>query len=149
MLKFEKAGEFEDVIYERSGYVARITLNKPDTMNTGVKDVGKAMALVEEADDIKVLIIKGAGRALAAGAPLNEVGFVYGWKEPKHGEKAPKTPIRNRLKFDRSVFYEGALKDADFPENHHRPGARLPARRFHGHVPRVRLHRRRRGLQVR
>ena len=59
---------------------------------------------MEEADDIKVLIIKGAGRALAAGAPLNEVGFVYGWKEPKHGEKAPKTPIRNRLKFDRKAF---------------------------------------------
>jgi len=43
MLKFEKAGDFEDVIYERSGYVARITLNKPDAMNTGVKDIGKAM----------------------------------------------------------------------------------------------------------
>src|SRR4030042_5829095 len=116
MLKFEKAGDFEDVIYERSGYVARITLNKPEAMNTGVKDVGKAMALVEQADDIKVLIIKGAGRALAAGAPLNEVGFVYGWKEPKHGEKAPKTPIRARFKFDRKLFYERAQKLTFFPK---------------------------------
>jgi enoyl-CoA hydratase/carnithine racemase len=79
MLKFKKAGDFDDVIYERSGYVARITLNDPKTMNTGVKDFWKALAVVEEADDIKVLIIKGAGRALAAGAPLHEVGFVYGW----------------------------------------------------------------------
>src|SRR4030043_339203 len=116
MLKFKKAGKFDDVIYERSGYVARITLNDPETMNTGVKDFWKALSVVEEADDIKVLIIKGAGRALAAGAPLNEVGFVYGWKEPKHGEKAPKTPIRNRLKFDRSVFYQGALEMLFFPK---------------------------------
>jgi len=116
MLKFKKAGDFDDVIYERSGYVARITLNSPETMNTDVKDFGKALVLVEEADDIKVLIIKGAGRALAAGAPLHEVGFVYGWKEPKHGEKAPRTPIRNRLKFDRKIFYDGMLKLLFFPK---------------------------------
>jgi enoyl-CoA hydratase len=116
MLKFKKAGDFEDVIYERSGYVARITLNRPDTLNTGVKDLGKALAVVEEADDIKVLIIKGAGRALAAGAPLDEVGFVYGWKEPKSGEKAPRTPIRTRLKFDRRVFFEDAQKLLLFPK---------------------------------
>jgi enoyl-CoA hydratase len=116
MLKFEKAADFDDVIYERSGYVARITLNSPETMNTGVKDVGKAMEMVRDADDIKVLIIKGAGRALAAGAPLNEVGFVYGWKEPRHGEKAPKTPVRNRLRFDRRAFYQGALDMLYFPK---------------------------------
>ena len=96
--------------------MARITLNSPETMNTGVKDVGKAMELVRDADDIKVLITKGAGRALAAGAPLNEVGFVYGWKEPKHGEKAPKTAMRNRLKFDRRAFYQGALDMLYFPK---------------------------------
>jgi enoyl-CoA hydratase len=116
MLKFKKAGHFKDVIYERSGYVARITLNDPETMNTGVKDFWKALAVVEEADDIKVLIIKGAGRALAAGAPLHEVGFVYGWKEPKHGEKAPRTSIRTRLKFDRKLFYECAQKLLLFPK---------------------------------
>jgi enoyl-CoA hydratase len=116
MLKFEKAGDFDDVIYEKSGYVARITLNDPETMNTNVKDFHKALQVVEDADDIKVLIIKGAGRALAAGAPLNEVGFVYGWKEPKHGEKAPRAPMRNRLKFDRKVFYESAMKLLFFPK---------------------------------
>jgi len=116
MLKFKKAGDYDDVIYERSGQVARITLNDPETMNTGVKDFWKALSVVEEADDIKVLIIKGAGRALAAGAPLHEVGFVYGWKEPKSGEKAPRTPIRHRLKFDRKVFYECAQKLLFFPK---------------------------------
>jgi enoyl-CoA hydratase len=116
MLRFKKAAEFNDVIYEKSGYVARITLNKPEALNTGVKDMGQAMELAAEADDVKVLIFRGAGRALAAGAPLNEVGFVYGWKEPKHGEKAPQTPLRYRLKFDRKLFYEEALKMLFFPK---------------------------------
>lgn len=108
--------EFKDIILERSGYVARITLNDPETMNTGVKDFWKALSFVEQADDIKVLVIKGAGRALAAGAPLHEVGFVYGWKAPKSGEKMAKTAIRSRLKFDRNLFYECAMKLLFFPK---------------------------------
>ena len=111
-----KGIEFKDIILEKAGYVARITLNDPETMNTGVKDFWKALDVVKEAEDIKVLVIKGAGRALAAGAPLNEVGFVYGWKAPKTGEKAPKTPIRTRLKFDRNLFYECAQKLLFFPK---------------------------------
>jgi enoyl-CoA hydratase len=116
MLKFKKFGKFQDVILEKSGYVARITLNDPETMNTGVKDFWKALSVVEQADDIKVLIIKGAGRALAAGAPLHEVGFVYGWKAPKSGQKMPKTAIRSRIKFDRNLFYECAMKLLFFPK---------------------------------
>jgi enoyl-CoA hydratase len=116
MLKFEKAADFKDVIYERSGYVARITLNRPEVLNTGVKDLDKAADMVAAADDIKVLIIKGAGRAFAAGAPLDQVGFVYKWKEPKPGEKAPRTPIRNRLKFDRNILYDTVAKWLFFPK---------------------------------
>lgn len=116
MLKFEKAADFEDVIYERSGYVARITLNRPEVLNTGVKDLDKAADMVAVADDIKVLIIRGAGRAFAAGAPLDQVGFVYKWKEPKPGEKAPRTPIQNRLKLDRTILYETAAKWLFFPK---------------------------------
>jgi enoyl-CoA hydratase len=120
MLKFKpyvvKGTKFKDIILEKSGYVARITLNDPETMNTGVKDFWQALSVVEQADDIKVLIIKGAGRALAAGAPLHEVGFVYGWKAPKAGQKMPKTAIRSRLKFDRNLFYECAMKLLFFPK---------------------------------
>jgi enoyl-CoA hydratase len=105
---FEKTGDYQDIIYERSGYVARITLNKPETLNTGCKDLGKALAVASDDDDIKVIIIKGAGRALAAGAPLNEVGHVYGMKEPKHGEKVERVSERVRLKFDRAAFFEHA-----------------------------------------
>jgi enoyl-CoA hydratase len=105
MLEFKQEGEFKDVIYERAQYVARITLNKPETLNAGVKDLSKAMQVAVADDSVKVIIFKGAGRALAAGAPLNEVGFVYGMKAPKSGEKVDRPSERVRLNFDRSAFF--------------------------------------------
>jgi enoyl-CoA hydratase len=108
-MKWEKQSDHGDVIYERSGYCARITLNRPEHMNTGFKlfdDMYKAMVEAEKADDVKVIVFKGAGRCLSTGAPLNEVGFVYGWKEPKPGEKRPSPNMRNRLNFDRFTFLE-------------------------------------------
>jgi len=117
MLNFEKAGEFDDVIYERSGYVVRITLNSPETMNTGVRDFQKALDAAENEDDIKVVIIKGAGRALSAGAPLNAVGTQYGWDiKPVPGTTPPKPTIRTRLLTDRRMFFWGAQKMLLYPK---------------------------------
>ena len=38
------------------------------------------------------------------------------WKAPKSGQKMPKTAIRSRLKFDRNLFYECAMKLLFFPK---------------------------------
>jgi enoyl-CoA hydratase len=102
--------EYETVLYEKEGHIAHITLNRPKKLNTVspelVRDWEAAMNEAEEDDDIKVIIFKGAGRAFSAGADLSGVGFVYGMKEPKPGEKAPRIPQRVKLKFDRSLFLE-------------------------------------------
>jgi enoyl-CoA hydratase len=102
--------EFENLIYEKKGYIAYVTLNRPQVMNAmspGLnQDLDKAIIEANEDDDIKVIIFKGAGRALCAGADLGGVGFVYGWKEPKPGEKANRPSMRTRLHFDRRTFWE-------------------------------------------
>ena len=89
MLKFKKAADFKDVIYEKSGYVARITLNKPEALNTGVKDMGKAMELAAEADDIKVLIFKGGGPRFSRRSPPERGRFRVRLERAEAGEKAP------------------------------------------------------------
>jgi len=101
---------YENLIYETSNYIARITLNRPKSMNAMCPELNDELSLaIAEAsadDDVKVIIFKGAGRALCAGADLSRVGFVYGWKEPKPGEKAPRPSQRVRLHFDRRTFWE-------------------------------------------
>jgi enoyl-CoA hydratase len=102
--------KYKSIIYEKSGYIARIILNRPKTLNAMCPELNDeiSMAITEASqdDDVKVIIFKGAGRALCAGADLSKVGFVYGWKEPKSGEKTPRPSQRVRLQFDRRTFWE-------------------------------------------
>jgi enoyl-CoA hydratase len=102
--------EYETVLYEKDGHIAHITLNRPEKLNAVspelVRDWEAAMREAEDDDDIKVIIFKGAGRCFSAGADLSGVGFVYGMKEPKPGEKGGRIPQRVKLKFDRNLFLE-------------------------------------------
>jgi enoyl-CoA hydratase len=102
--------KYKNIIYEKSDYIARITLNRPQTLNAMCPelsdDISKAIKEVNQDDEVKVVIFKGAGRALSAGADLTKVGFVYGWKEPKPGEKTRRPSLRMRLHFDRRTFWE-------------------------------------------
>jgi enoyl-CoA hydratase len=101
--------DYETIQYEKEGQVAYVTLNRPDKLNSIspdlVRDWESAITEAEDDDDVKIVVFKGAGRCFSAGAPLDKVGFVYGMKEPKPGEKPPKTPQRVKLKFDRNLFY--------------------------------------------
>jgi len=102
--------KYENIIYEKSNYIARVTLNRPQTLNAMCPElndeISKAISEANEDDEVKVIIFRGAGRAFCAGADLSRVGFVYGWKEPKPGEKGRRPSQRVRLYFDRRTFFE-------------------------------------------
>jgi enoyl-CoA hydratase len=101
---------YKTVLYEKDEQVAYITLNRPEKLNTITDELfhdwQAAITEAEVDDDVKVVIFRGAGRCFSAGAPLDQVGFVYGMKEPKPGEKVGRIPQRVRLNFDRSLFLE-------------------------------------------
>ena len=63
--------DYENVLYEKKGRVARITLNRPEHLNalSGalMTDLVNALGEAEQDDGIGVVIIKGAGRAFCAG----------------------------------------------------------------------------------
>jgi enoyl-CoA hydratase len=104
------AMEHETVLYEKRGQIGHITLNRPDKLNAVspelLRDWGAAMDEAEEDDSVKVIVFKGAGRCFSAGFDLSRVGFVYGMKEPKPGEKPPRVSQRGRLKFDKNLFFD-------------------------------------------
>ncbi len=104
--------EYEFVLYKKEGQVAYITLNRPDRLNAVspeiIKDWLPAITEAEEDDDVKVIVFKGADRAFSAGADLTGVGYVYGAKDAKPGEKGElrRIPQRVKLAFDRKLFLD-------------------------------------------
>ena len=89
--------EYRYVVYEKEGEIAKITLNRPDKLNVmdfpgdgGIFD--DFMAPLDEAaddDELKVVIIKGAGRAFCAGHDLNRIYHVYEEKDKEPGKGDP------------------------------------------------------------
>lgn len=89
------------MLYEKEGNIARVILNRPDKLNAmnliGESDeADEFFSLIDEAagdDDIKIVIIKGKGKAFNVGHDLNKSGFVYGFGTEKE-EKRPSQRIR-------------------------------------------------------
>ena len=67
-----------NVIWEQSGGVGRITLNRPDSLNAWTDEFGRELkeAITETAaqDSVRAVIITGAGRGFSSGADL-KAGF--------------------------------------------------------------------------
>ncbi len=69
---------YETVIWEQSGAVGELTLNRPQTLNAWTDQFGRELSAVitgEAADDsIRAVLITGAGRGFSSGADL-KAGF--------------------------------------------------------------------------
>jgi 2-(1,2-epoxy-1,2-dihydrophenyl)acetyl-CoA isomerase len=65
------------VLLEQSAEVATITLNRPEMMNAMtdelMRGITEAMSVIENNEDIRVVILTGAGRGFCAGADLVQV----------------------------------------------------------------------------
>ena len=73
--------EFQNVIVETDGPVATITLNRPEQLNamsTGLlDDLYAALRELNPGDDVRVIRLRGAGRAFCPGydlSPSNSYG---------------------------------------------------------------------------
>ncbi|MDY7035085.1 MAG: enoyl-CoA hydratase/isomerase family protein [Thermodesulfobacteriota bacterium] len=98
---------YKFIIYETEGEIARITLNRPDKLNVmdfagdgGIYDEFlSSLDAAADDDEIKVVIIKGAGRSFCAGHDLDRIYRVYEEQDEEPGKRRPS--IRARLKVDR------------------------------------------------
>jgi len=68
---------YHDIIYEKRNRIAVLTFNRPEAMNAGtMQSYAEMEAAVNEAatdDDVRVLIITGAGKAFHAGDDVKEI----------------------------------------------------------------------------
>ena len=66
----------DEVLYEKRGPAAWITLNRPEKLNAMnvevVKQLGERLRTAETDDAVKVVVLTGAGRAFSAGYDISE-----------------------------------------------------------------------------
>ncbi|MBI2908403.1 MAG: enoyl-CoA hydratase/isomerase family protein [Chloroflexi bacterium] len=69
--------EFHDILYAKSGGIATITLNHPDKLNALTNPMAEeCVTAIEDAkrdDEVKVVVLTGAGRGFCAGFEIGEV----------------------------------------------------------------------------
>ncbi len=69
------ATEYETILYEKDAPIATLTLNRPDKLNALSIDlqmeVRRALADAGEDQDIRVIVLKAAGRAFSAGFDIS------------------------------------------------------------------------------
>jgi 2-(1,2-epoxy-1,2-dihydrophenyl)acetyl-CoA isomerase len=82
------------VLYEVFGAVAKITLNRPQALNSFTRqmhhDLWAALDQAEANESVRALVITGAGRGFCAGADLAEFDFAEG---PNLVERADPGPV--------------------------------------------------------
>jgi len=107
--------EFETIVYEKDGPVARIVLNTPEKANIQtarqVYDMDEALVLADDDDEVKVLVLKANGEGFCAGhaiVPPEEMPEVYPTTGP--------TPERTWRRHHQGLFLWPPLRLWEFPK---------------------------------
>ena len=99
----ESEGKFKNIIYDKKGHVAWITLNRPEIKNPQDpftrEELSQALNTGRDDDDVYVMVITGAGDAFCAGGdivnfPQNPVEFMEKIGMQVKGKKRPVELIR-------------------------------------------------------
>jgi len=92
--------KLETVLYEVSDGVAVITLNRPEAMNAWTPqlsdELSLAMGAADADDDVRAVVLTGAGKAFCAGADLSagESGFLSGGASAQQGPRLMPYKVR-------------------------------------------------------
>ncbi len=82
--------DFENIGYEVADRVLTITLNRPDRLNAFTEGMGaeliEAFERADRDDDVRAVIVTGAGRGFCAGMDLGEGGATFDYGERPPGE---------------------------------------------------------------
>lgn len=88
--------------FDKQG-IATLTLNRPDVHNAFnadvIQELHDAFLFLENKDEVRAIILKGAGKSFSAGADLNWMKAASGWSEEANIEDAMKlSSMLNALK---------------------------------------------------
>jgi enoyl-CoA hydratase len=100
--------DYEDILYERNGAVARISHNRPQLRNAQntrlLEEMGAAVQRAVQDTDVRVIVIAGTGDHFSAGHDL------------KDGESRRHFTVEERFAHEERLFYDFCLNIWDAPK---------------------------------
>ncbi len=86
--------DFQEIRYEVADRVLTITLDRPDRLNAFTPTMGheliEAFDRADADDDVRVIIVTGAGRGFCAGADLGGGGDTFDWRDRQADDEIPR-----------------------------------------------------------
>src|SRR5258708_35706573 len=96
---------YQHILYDVSDKIATITLNRPDRMNAWTQvmeqDVRHAMEAAATDDNVRVIVLTGAGRAFCAGADMEALKGI----DPDHIRRGENIPLDMNRRADWQTRY--------------------------------------------
>jgi enoyl-CoA hydratase len=93
---------YDHLIYDKAGPRVTITLNRPEKINALnealTREFERAMLDAEDDDDIKVVVLKGAGRGFCSGHDYGKEHFVPGERETGADTEGHRIDFSKRLR---------------------------------------------------
>jgi enoyl-CoA hydratase/carnithine racemase len=97
--------DFQEIRYDVADQVLTITLDRPERLNawtpTMAAELIAAFDAADSDDDVRAIVVTGAGRGFCAGADLAAGGSTFDWRER---QAADETPRDNGGQFTLRVF---------------------------------------------
>lgn len=110
--------EYREIIYDVREKIATITLNRPDKLNAWTfrmeSEYRNAMADAEKREEVRVIVVTGAGRGFCAGADMSLLTSVQGGEidtsDLETGESMPGAHPDTREDFQKQYSFPLAIR---------------------------------------
>lgn len=93
--------DYEDILLDQNDGVATITMNRPDKLNAYTADMGEeithAFRALQRDDDVRAVVLTGAGKAFCAGVDLEHLKAHEAGKSKSKGAKLGEEDFLRRL----------------------------------------------------
>ena len=103
---------FTEVDYKTDGHIAIVTLNRPESLNAWTSVMGnevrQAMRKATDDDNVRVIVLTGAGRGFCAGADMKRLSNISSAGKLEEAAPAPFDP-NSRKDFQRTNTYFPAV----------------------------------------